>query len=140
MSGAKTLPTPVDPHEFIAGVAQPQRRADALVLLEMMESVTGQPATMWGPSIIGFDSYHYRYESGHEGDAAMIGFSPRASSLSLYGLTNAPVAPELLAKLGKSRRGASCLYVNKLADVDLDVLRELIEHGYQHMKDEYGPR
>ncbi|GAA4363935.1 DUF1801 domain-containing protein [Paeniglutamicibacter cryotolerans] len=138
MPTTKTLPTPVDPHEFIAGVAHPQRRADALVLMEMMESVTGHPGTMWGPSIIGSDSYHYRYDSGHEGDAAMIGFSPRASSLSLYGLTNAPRAPELLEKLGKSRRGASCLYVNKLADVDIDALRKLMEHGYQHMKKEHG--
>lgn len=138
MPSAKMVPTPVDPREFITAVTHPQRRADAIVLLEMMEAVTGHPAVMWGPSIVGFDSYHYRYESGHEGHAAVIGFSPRASSLSLYGLTIAPRTPELLAKLGKSRRGASCLYVNKLADIDLGTLRELMIEGYGHMKATYG--
>ncbi|MFF5792635.1 DUF1801 domain-containing protein [Paeniglutamicibacter sp. NPDC012692] len=133
MAANKTAPTRVDPHEFIASVAHPTRRADAQVLLEMMEEVSGQPATMWGPTIIGFGTYHYKYDSGREGDAGAIGFSPRSTNLALYGLTVAPESEELLAKLGKHKRGAACLYVNKLADVDFGVLTELARHGYRHM-------
>ena len=133
MAANKTIPTEVDPHEFIAALEHPTRRVDAQVLLEMMEEVSGHPATMWGPTIIGFDAYHYKYESGREGDAAAIGFSPRAANLALYGLTVAPESAGLLAKLGKHKRGAGCLYVNKLADVDLGVLTELARNGYRHM-------
>lgn len=132
MAANKTLPTPVDPHEFIAAVAHPTRRADAQVLLEMMEEVTGQPATMWGPTIIGFGSYHYKYDSGREGDAPAIGFSPRSANLALYVLTGTDESNELLAQLGKHKRGAACLYVNKLTDIDFNVLTELARHGYQH--------
>lgn len=133
MAANKTIPTQVDPHEFIAAIEHPIRRADARVVLELMEEVSEHPATMWGPSIVGFDTYHYKYESGREGDAAAIGFSPRATSLALYGLTIAPEADALLAKLGKHKRGAGCLYVNKLADVDLEVLTSLARCGYRHM-------
>lgn len=133
MPANKTAPTPVDPLEFIASVAHPTRRADARALLDMMQEVSGRPATMWGPSIVGFGTYHYRYDSGREGDAAAIGFSPRSTSLALYGLTIAPEAEDLLAKLGKHKRGVACLYINKLADIDFDVLTELTTHGYRHM-------
>lgn len=98
----------------------------------MMEEVTGEPATMWGPSIIGFGTYHYKYDSGREGDAPAIGFSPRSANLSLYVLTGTKESHELLAKLGKHKRGAACLYVNKLSDIDLEVLTELARHGFQH--------
>ncbi|MDQ0092806.1 DUF1801 domain-containing protein [Paeniglutamicibacter psychrophenolicus] len=135
MAANKTAPTPIDPHEFIAAVPHPTRRADAELLLEMMEEASGRTATMWGPTIVGFGTYHYRYESGREGDAAAIGFSPRSSNLALYGLTNAPTAPALLAQLGKHKRGAGCLYVNKLADVDVEVLARLARDGYRHMMD-----
>ncbi len=133
MATNKTIPTEVDPHEFIAALEHPVRRADAQVLLEMMEEITGQPARMWGPTIIGFDTYHYKYDSGREGDAAAIGFSPRSASLALYGLTIAPESEGLLANLGKHKRGAGCLYVNKLADIDFGVLTELAKDGYRHM-------
>lgn len=132
MAASKTVPTTVDPHEFIAAVAHPTRRSDAHDLLEMMEEVSGHPATMWGPSIIGFGSYHYKYESGREGDAPAIGFSPRSANLALYVLTGTESSNELLARLGKHKRGAACLYVNKLADIDFEVLRQLAQHGYQH--------
>lgn len=135
MSPNKTVPTGVDPRTFIATVPHPTRRADAEVLLEMMEEASGQPAAMWGPSIIGFGAYHYRYDSGREGDAGAIGFSPRSTSLALYGLTIAPGAGPLLEKLGKHKRGASCLYVNKLADIDRGVLAQLAREGYRHMMD-----
>ena len=129
----KTHPTDVDPRAFVAGVDHPVRRSDAHLLLELMGEASGQEPKMWGPSIVGFGSYHYRYASGHEGDACAIGFSPRKANLALYGLTVAPEAPELLARLGKHRTGAACLYANKLADVDLDVLSELMRHGYRYV-------
>ena len=99
--------------------------------MELMRDITGQEPVMWGPSIIGFGSYHYKYASGHEGDAAAVGFSPRKGNLALYGLTYAPESAPLLERLGKHKTGAACLYVNKLADIDLDVLKELIELGYR---------
>lgn len=135
MSSNKTGPTARDPHEFIADVPHPTRRADAEVLLRMLEEVSGQPATMWGPTIVGFGTYHYKYASGREGDAGAIGFSPRAANLALYGLTIAPTAGPLLAQLGKHKRAASCLYVNRLADVDLEILRQLARDGYRYMMD-----
>jgi len=133
-NAAKTVPTTVTPAEFIGHAdISGARRSDAGVLLELMQAETGQPPVMWGPSIIGFGSYHYKYESGREGDAAAAGFSPRKASLVLYGLTYAPGVEPLLERLGKFKRGAGCIYVNKLADIDLDVLRELIRTGYRHM-------
>lgn len=126
-------PTSVDPREFVAAVDHPVRRADAEVLLDLMEDVTGQPAAMWGPSIVGFGHYHYRYASGHEGDANAIGFSPRKANLVLYGLTYGEAPERLLTTLGKYKRGAGCLYVNKLADIDLAVLRQLAREGYEYV-------
>jgi hypothetical protein len=120
MAENKTKPTSVPVEEFLAGV-------------EMMTRLTGEPAVMWGPSMVGFGAYHYKYESGREGDALAVGFSPRKSNLALYGLTYAPESAGLLARLGKHRTGAACLYVNKLDDVDLQVLEELITTGYRHM-------
>lgn len=136
MSENKTAPTNVNPREFITAVPHRTRRADSEVLLRMMEEVSGQPATMWGPTIVGFGTYHYKYVSGREGDAAAIGFSPRTANLALYGLTIAPSAKDLLLRLGKHKLGASCLYVNKLADTDLGALRQLALDGYRHMMDE----
>lgn len=126
-------PTDVDPRRFIAEVGHPVRRADAEVLLELMEDVTGEPAAMWGPSIVGFGHYHYRYASGHEGDAAAVGFSPRKAHLVLYGLTYGAVSEPLLERLGKHRRGVGCVYVNKLADIDLAVLGQLVREGYEYV-------
>lgn len=130
MAEAKTTITSVDPARFIAAVEPAAKRANAEVLDAMFRRVTGQPPQMWGPTIIGYGRYHYRYASGHEGDACRVGFSPRKARHSLYLLgcgdeaSNARFAP-LLARLGKHSRGASCLYVNKLADIDLAVLEEL---------------
>ncbi|RKW70376.1 DUF1801 domain-containing protein [Galactobacter caseinivorans] len=132
MNEQKTQPTGVEPLVFVESVEHAVRRADGLYLLELFAGVSGQPARMWGPSIVGFDEYSYRYASGHSGTAPLIGFSPRKASLSLYGLTGQPEGAALLAKLGKHKIGASCLYVNTLADVDLAVLRELTETGYAH--------
>jgi hypothetical protein len=107
--------------DFMATVTHPLRRADAETLIPIMERISGAPATMWGPSIVGFGSYHYQYESGHEGDMCRIGFSPRSGSLVLY-LAAYRRQEALLARLGKHKLGKGCLHVNKLADVDLTIL------------------
>jgi hypothetical protein len=127
----KTQPTRVDPRDFVASVEHPLRRRDAETLLELFEGATGQPPTMWGPSIIGFGSYHYRYDSGREGDFLRVGFAPRKANLALYGLSAAPGSEALLGRLGKHKRGVDCVYVNKLADVDMGVLRELVGAAYR---------
>lgn len=129
----KTQPTEASVEQFIAAVEHPVRRADAETLHALFTRLTGQEATLWGPSIVGFGAYHYRYASGREGDAAAVGFSPRRANLALYGQTQQPGAPELLARLGKHSTGAACLYVNKLPHVDLGALEELIRSGYRHM-------
>jgi hypothetical protein len=130
----KTHPTAGSVEDFIDTVdTSAVRRADARVLLAMMREATGQPPVMWGPTIIGFGSCHYRYASGREGDAAAVGFSPRKAHLVIYGLTSPPGVDHVLERLGKFKRGAACIYVNQLADVDLDVLRELVRTGYRHM-------
>lgn len=133
MSDNKTRPTDASVDEFLAGVDHPRRRADAEVLLELFRRATGQEATMWGPSIVGFGSYHYRYASGREGDAAAVGFSPRRANLVLYGLAVHPGAPEQLARLGPHRTGAACLYLTRLDGADLDVLEEMVRDGYAHL-------
>jgi len=133
MAENKTAPTAASAQAFVDAVEHPVRRADGQALLDLFEQLTDQPPVMWGPSIIGFGSYHYKYASGREGDAAAVGFSPRKGTLALYGLTYAPGSAPLLEGLGKHKTGAACLYVNKLADVDLAVLRALISLGYKHM-------
>ena len=134
MAENKTIKTGASVDEFMAGVENKRRREDGLVLLEIMRDVSGLEPEMWGPSIIGFGSYHYRYESGREGDMPLIGFSPRKQSLSLYIMSGFDEYEELLGRLGKHRTGASCLYINKLADVDVGVLRELVSQSVEHMR------
>ena len=134
MAENKTVKTGASVDEFMAAVENRRRREDGLVLLEMMRDVTGLEPEMWGPSIIGFGSYHYKYESGREGDMPLVGFSPRKSNLSLYIMSGFDEYEEMLGKLGKHRTGASCLYINKLADVDMGVLRELVAQSVEHMR------
>lgn len=133
MAETKTKPTKVSVDAFIAAVEKPVRRADAQVVRALMERITKEPATMWGPSIIGFGSMHYRYESGHEGDMCRVGFSPRAANLVLY-VGGFPEYEALLTKLGKHKRSKACLYINKLADVDLGVLEEIIRLSFAATK------
>ena len=133
----KTAVTPQDPIEFIHSVeTSAARRHDAQVLVAMLEKITGQPPRMWGPSIIGFGEYHYKYASGREGDAAAVGFSPRKAKLVIYGLSYPPGSAPLLAKLGKFTSSVACVYINTLADVDLEVLRELLTMTYTHFTTE----
>ncbi|HEX8654914.1 MAG TPA: DUF1801 domain-containing protein [Allosphingosinicella sp.] len=129
MAETKTRPTQVNVDDFIAAVEKPGRRADAEVLRDLMERVTGERATMWGPTIVGFGSYHYRYASGHEGDSPRIGFSPRSANLVLY-VGGFPEYEALLASLGKHKSSKACLYLGKLTDVDLAVLEEIVRRTY----------
>ena len=135
MSENKTRPTNQSVVGFIGEVEHKTRREDGFTLLDMMSEITGEEAVLWGSSIIGFGSYHYKYESGREGDMPLVGFSPRKQSMTLYIMPGFEHYEDLLDQLGKHKIGKSCLYVNKLADVDEDVLRRLIKHSCEHMKE-----
>lgn len=137
MAEIKTKATEVSVDDFIEAVPDPQRRADARTVRALMERLTGEPAKMWGPSIIGFGSYHYKYDSGHEGTMCRLGFSPRKSELVLYVLTQDPAQARQLARLGKHRNGKSCLYIKKLSDVDEAVLEELTAGALAYMNEKY---
>ncbi len=137
MAEIKTKATVVDPAAFIAAVPDERRRSDAIAVDAMMTRVTGEPARMWGPSIVGYGDYHYKYDSGHEGTMCRLGFSPRKAELVLYVLTGARGEAELLAKLGKHKTGKSCLYVKRLADVDTDVLEALTANALAYMDHKY---
>lgn len=137
MAEIKTRPTQVTVDDFIAAVENPARREDARTVCAMMERITGEPPRMWGPSIIGFGSYHYKYDSGHEGTMCRLGFSPRKAQLVLYILTEDPRQTEQLARLGKHKTGKSCLYINKLADVDMGVLEEMTRGALAWMNARY---
>ncbi|WP_126176662.1 DUF1801 domain-containing protein [Tsuneonella rigui] len=138
---AKTAATEVLVADYIAGLPDARRREEAAVLDAMHRRVTGLEPKMWGPSMIGYGSYHYRYDSGHEGVAMRGGFSPRKAALTLYLMGNyrdrQPEADALFARLGKHKTGKSCLYVNKLADVDLEVLEKLMALSWEAMNARY---
>lgn len=134
----KTVPNSASVADFVAAVEHPRRRADAEALMKLMEELSGESPRMWGGSIIGFGEYHYRYESGREGDMPRVGFSPRKSNLSLYIMSGFEDYGELLSQLGKHKVGKSCLYINKLADVDLEVLSQLVTASLDYMNRKYG--
>jgi len=122
----KTKPTKMSVAAFIESISDPLRRADAKALVKIMQNAAGEKPQMWGPSIIGFGSYHYKYDSGREGDMPVIAFAPRKSATVLYGVAAAAAAIPLLSKLGKHSSGKGCLYIKKLADVDPQILEALI--------------
>ena len=126
MADNKTKPTKFSVAAFIDSLTDPVRRSDAKALIKLMQNAAGEKPRMWGPSIIGFGSYHYKYESGREGDMPVIAFSPRKAATVLYGVTGFGEATALLAKLGKHSTGKGCLYIKKLADVDQHILETLI--------------
>lgn len=130
----KTAANDASVDAFLARVTPERRRADALELNALMKSVTREPPCMWGPSIVGFGRYAYRYESGREGEMPLVGFSPRKQALVLYIMPGFEAFDRLLARLGKHTTGKSCLYVKTLDDVDRTVLRELVRQSYRHMK------
>jgi hypothetical protein len=125
MTENKTKPTKIGVTAFIDALTDTTRRADAKALVKLMQGAAGEKPKMWGPSIIGFGSHHYKYESGREGDMPLIGFSPRKAANVLYGMTGSSDSKALLAKLGKHTTGKGCLYIKKLADVDQQVLEAM---------------
>ena len=136
MAEAKTKPTTRTLSEFLdERVPDADRRKDCETIASLMEKATKRPAVMWGPGIVGFGAYHYKYESGREGDFLVIGFSPRKSDLTLYGL-GINDSPDLMKKLGKVKTGKGCLYIKKLSDVDMPTLKELIKRGVDAKKKE----
>src|ERR1700694_3535176 len=126
MAENKTKPTKLSVAAFIDALRDSPKRADAKALVKLMQSAVGEKPKMWGPSIIGFGSYHYTYDSGREGDMPVIGFSPRKAAIVLYNVTASSDSEALLAKLGKHTRGKGCVYIKKLADVAQQVLEALV--------------
>lgn len=122
----KTRPTRASVKKFVDAVENNTRREDARVLVQMMQEISGEKPVMWGPSIIGFGTYHYKYETGREGDIPRIGFSPRKANLAFYIYCD----PKMMEKLGKHKKSVGCMYINKLADVDLKVLRRMIDKAW----------
>lgn len=137
MTENKTKATSADPKGFIDSVEHDVRRSDAETLLQVFGEVTGLEPRMWGPSIIGFGRYHYKYESGREGEFLMTGFSPRKADQVVYIMPGYTDHSAILDRIGKYKIGKSCLYINKLADVDMGVLKELIRAGFDDMKEKY---
>jgi len=127
--GNKTSANDRNVREFLAAIEKPQRRADALVLDALFRRVTGYVPRMWGPSIVGYGCYHYRYASGREGDSLATGFSPRSANQVIYIMPGYGEFGPILDRLGKYKLGKSCLYINKLADVDIAVLEDLVRAG-----------
>ncbi len=138
MARQKTRENSASVKTYLQSVDNPTRRDDSLAMLALMRDVTGEEARMWGSSIVGFGSYHYVYESGREGDAPLTGFSPRKQNLAIYVMPGFSAYGPLLEKLGKHKTGKSCLYINKLADIDMKVLKTLVQRSVQHMRKKYG--
>lgn len=131
MAGLKTKPTEASPHEFVESIEAPARRRDCFRLMEMMAQISGEEPRMWGPSIVGFGSYQYRYASGRSGTWFRVGFASRKNALTIYLMVDLGGQAKLLAILGKHRRGKGCLYIKKLADVNPQALRDLIRASCQ---------
>ncbi|CAI6050153.1 hypothetical protein PAECIP112173_01355 [Paenibacillus sp. JJ-100] len=133
----KTTVTDQSVIEFIEQIEQPKKREDAYQLLDIFTETSGYEAKMWGPSIIGFGAYHYKYESGHEGVAPLVGFSPRKAKISLYFATGDSEREDLLKDFGKHTTGKACVYINKVADIHVDVLKALIVQSIRFLQETY---
>ncbi len=137
MTELKTKPTDADVGAYLAGVTPERKRLDSLVILQLMRRVTGELPVMWGPNIIGFGRYRYAYDSGRTGEWFTTGFAPRKQNLVLYIMPGFREYADLMGQLGKHKTGRSCLYINKLSDVDLAVLEKLVAAGHKHMQKIY---
>ena len=140
MAGNKTTPNDQDVEQFLNSFDDERKRKDSFTILELMKQVTGIEPRMWGSSIVGFGSYHYKYESGREGDMILAGFSPRKQNLTLYNMGGFERYDDLLKKLGKHTTGKGCLYIKRLDDVDLPTLKSLIEESVKHVKQKAKPQ
>ena len=134
MAEQKTKPTNQSVKEFLNKIPEAERRADCFAVAKIMEEITGEKPKMWGPSIVGFGSYHYKYASGREGDWPMMGFSPRKKDLTLYIMMGFEKHAELMEKLGKHSTGKSCLYIKRLSDVHIPTLKKLMKIGLKDLK------
>ena len=134
MTELKTKKNKASVTKFLDGVKDEKKREDSYIILKLMKQITKVDPKMWGDSMIGFGSYHYKYASGREGDWFVTGFSPRKQSLTLYIMAGISKYPDLLKKLGKFKTGKGCLYINKIEDVDIKILRELIKQSVGYLK------
>ncbi len=137
MADLKTKATQVNVEDFLSAVEPASKREDAFTLLKLMGKITGEKAVMWGPTIVGFGKYHYKYESGHEGDMCITGFSPRKANLVVYLNTGSAKEQGLLDNLGKHKATGACLYINKLSDIDLTVLEKSIKLSIDEINKKY---
>ena len=137
MAKLKTQKTDSSVTDFLADVPDEKKREDSFAILELMSEVTGEEPAMWGTSIVGFGSYRYKYASGQEGEWPLVGFSPRKRSLTLYIMSGFDEYDSLLSDLGKFKTGKSCLYINKLDDVDRETLRQLVKRSATHMAESH---
>jgi len=133
----KTKPNEKSVDEFLKTVENPKRQTDCYEVLKLMKDITGEEPVMWGDSIVGFGTYHYKYKSGHEGEWFIAGFAPRKQNLTLYIMSGFDHYDNLLEKLGKFKKGKSCLYINKLTDIDISILKDLIIQSVNYMKKQY---
>lgn len=138
MATNKTVPTKISVEDFINTLPDERKKEDSFRLIRIMEKLSGEKATMWGPSIVGFGTYHYKYASGHEGDMCRIGFSPRKSEFSLYLTCDVNEFENLLQRFGKHKTGKGCIYFKRLEDIDLKVLEEMIKTSLKQTKAMYG--
>lgn len=135
----KTKETDESDEAYLSAIAPAQKQADCRTIADFMSEATGLPPRMWGSSIVGFGQYHYKYASGHEGEAPLTGFSSRKRNITLYILSGFDEYPDLLDRLGEYKTGKACLYINALADVDHETLHELIKKSVEHMKRTNAP-
>jgi hypothetical protein len=137
MAELKTKKTEESVNNFLNTVEDETKRKDSFAIIEMMQQATGLPPKMWGASIVGFGSYHYKYESGHEGDMCIIGFSPRKNNIAIYGMGGEERNKDLLTALGKHKTGKGCLYINKLSDVNVDILKNIFKASFEYLNMKY---
>jgi hypothetical protein len=140
MAEQKTVPTSEDVEQYLRSIDDEKKRKDSFTLVDLMRQVTGEQPRLWVGNIIGFGQYHYKYASGHEGDAALVGFAPRKSSISLYVLSGFEGQEQLLAMLGKHKAGKGCLYVNRLDDIDLPTLGKILQGTVENIRRLYPER
>lgn len=133
----KTRATGADVLDFLEKVSPENKKQDCLAIHRLLEEVSGYPAVMWGPAMVGYGNYHYTYESGREGDFFRVGFSPRKQNITLYIMPGFHRFDELMEKLGRYKTGKSCLYINRLSDVDVNILKELVAASLAFMKERY---
>ncbi|MCC7452039.1 MAG: DUF1801 domain-containing protein [Anaerolineae bacterium] len=134
MAQNKTIPIDQSVEQFLNAIEDDRKREDSFALVELMKQVTGMEARMWGSSIVGFGSYHYKYDSGREGDSMLAGFSPRKANLTIYNMGGLAERDDLLKQLGKHTMSGSCLHIKRLDDVDLPTLKTLVEESIKHIK------